>query len=682
MQSVPLDGNPAHAGLPEDLPGLSREFLLRCARDGKITWADERARRLGFQVGANLSALVAPGAEDKLTRLLQATDESAAWELILQLSGEATVLAIRFRVTPAGELAWLGSSIPDEYGRVLSEVAANASELAALHRETDRQQRELLRRHDELVRLHRELEESYRGVVALHAEIGDKEESLLRAGQVKTRLVANVSHEFRTPLNSILGLSRLLLSRADGELNEEQQKQLGFIQQSAQSLYELVNDLLDLSKLEANKAALHSSTFQVNALFSALRGMLRPLEINPDVQLVFDAPEEPIELETDESKLVQILRNLISNALKFTEQGEVRVAATQEGKDVVMRVSDTGIGIAPEHQDLIFEEFFQVDGPVQRKVKGTGLGLSLSRHLAERLAGELTLQSELGKGTTFTLRVPARHPEVSEMQALVERSQKATPGQAPVLVIEDDRQTLFLYEKYLRGSGFHVIPARTLDDARAAMRRIRPAAVVMDIMLEGEASWSFLSELKQDPATREIPTLVVTVTNREDKARALGADEFFMKPVEQEWLIGRLRGLARREGAEKVLVIDDDHVSRYLIRKHLDGTEFTVLEAAGGAEGVRLAREQSPQLILLDFVMPEMSAFDVLDELKKDPVTRNIPVVIHTSKTLDEDERKRLNAEASAILSKQSLSREIAIARIREALQKSLNSGAVKGQPQ
>jgi CheY-like chemotaxis protein len=214
-----------------------------------------------------------------------------------------------------------------------------------------------------------------------------------------------------------------------------------------------------------------------------------------------------------------------------------------------------------------------------------------------------------------------------------------------------------------------VIPARTVDDARAALKTVRPAAVVLDIMLEGETTWRFLSDLKSDPATSAIPALVVTVTNREAKARALGADEFFVKPIDEEWLVRKLADLARRTGPiSTVLVIDDDEVARYLLRRALAGTPYRVLEAGDGAIGLRLARTASPQVIFLDLVMPGMAAFDVIDELKLDPRTRSIPIIIHSSKTLANDERLRLEAEAASILPKHSLSREVALARIRDAL--------------
>ncbi len=664
--------------------GQSREFRLVCDTQGRLEWLDGRAAAaLGLGRGALLSEVAVPGTEEKLERMLAGGGSGEAgepWEVMLVVQGAAQAVALRARRRGAG-LAITGSLLPEDFGRALGQLSANLSEMATLHRETERQQRELLRRHEELVRLTREREENDRGVIALHAEIGEKDDSLRRAAEVKSRLVANVSHEFRTPLNSILGLTKLLLARSDGELNGEQEKQLEFIKQSADALYALVNDLLDLSKMEAGKTMLRAGPFTANGLLTSLRGMLRPLAQTPGVEFVVEEAAEDVGFETDEGKIAQVLRNLVSNAFKFTERGRVRVRAWREGGHGVFEVSDTGVGIAPGDLERVFEEFFQVEGEVQRRVRGTGLGLSLSRHMAERLGGTLTAASEPGRGSAFTLRVPLRHPEVNELEALVERSEATGPEAAPVLVIEDDRQTLFLYEKYLRGSGFRVIPARTLDDARAAIRRVRPSAVVLDVMLDGEASWSFLNELKTNPETRDVPALVVTVTNREDKARALGADEFYMKPLDRDWLLGRLKALARHAAIETVLVIDDDEVSRYLVRKQLEGSPYAVIEASGGLEGVRLARERLPQLILLDFVMPEMGAFDVIDELKKDPMTRGIPVIIHTSKNLLDEERKRLEAEASAILSKQSLSREIAIARIREVLTKSVRGEAPPGGP-
>jgi signal transduction histidine kinase len=421
---------------------LSRELALRCDREGSVTWADARATRLlGITIGAKLKALAAPGSDAKVERLLSGAPGDPAWEVVLLREQKPVTFAFRTAQVEdstgkgAGELLLVGSLVPDDYGRSLGEAAAMMSELATLHRDTERQQRELLRRNEDLVRLNRELEESSRGMIALHAELDEKGDSLRRASEVKSHLVANVSHEFRTPLNSILGLSKLLLDRLDGDLTDEQEKQLGFIRKSAETLTEMVDDLLDLSKIEAGKVGFRPVEFDVHGTFAALRGMLRPLRKSNKVALIFEAAPDLPQLDTDEGKVSQILRNLISNALKFTETGSVMVSASMDGEhrarqEVVFRVRDTGIGIDPADQERVFDEFVQIDGPLQRTLKGTGLGLSLCRRLADILGGTLTLESEPGRGSTFILTIPRVHPEVKEMSELAERSGASASSRA------------------------------------------------------------------------------------------------------------------------------------------------------------------------------------------------------------------------------------------------------------
>ncbi len=660
---------------PDLLTRLRSEFALSVDHDGRITWADRLAEALlGAAVGIRLPDLTDPAAADKVGALLNTCRLSAVdgWEVPLTVRGVPSPVTIKAEPIPSGALI-VGRLLRRDDEPAPGHPATAMNELASLHRETERQQRELLRRGEELTRLNRDLDDSERGVMALHQEVDEKSDSLRRITEVKSRVVANVSHEFRTPLNAIIGLSRMLLSGVDGDVTSEQQKQVSFILRSAESLAELVNDLLDLSKIEAGKVGLRPNRFQVPALFAALRGMFRPLQAVSDVLLTFDSDDDLGELDTDEGKVSQILKNLVVNAMKFTERGSVRVAATAGPEGTVQfTVSDTGIGIRDEDQERIFEEFAQIDHPLQRKVKGTGLGLSLSRRLAEILGGTLTVKSSPGFGSTFTLSVPRLHPEVQEMARLAVRNAAPQPGKPPILVVEDDRQTLFLYEKYLSHSGFQIVPARTVEEARLALARITPIAIVLDVMLEGETSWALLAELKSHPATRDVPILVVTVTNREQKARALGADEFVIKPLDREWLTRKLSALARRRGPiTRILVIDDDEVARYMVTRLLSNTSYQVIEAADGEAGVQLARQHRPQVIFLDFVLPGMTAFDVLDELKLDSATRNIPVIIHTSHSLADDERRRLGDDAAAILPKQNLNREVALGRIRDVLVKS-----------
>jgi signal transduction histidine kinase/CheY-like chemotaxis protein len=661
---------------PDDrlFAGLRREVALCCSPDGRVLWADAAARKLlGLSVGSSFLACAPDGTAAKLAELLArgCRSDVANWEVSIVVNGQASTMAFAATPGPDASIYLVGSDAPEALSKSLGEVNATLSELAALHRQTERQQQELKRRNEELLRLNRELDDSARGMVALHSEVEEQADSLRRMSEIKSRVVSNVSHEFRTPLNSIISLSGLLLTQSDGELAPEQVKQLKFLRRSAESLNELVNDMLDLSRIEAGKATLRTSEFTVGSLFAALRGIFRPLQTNDVVELVLDDANGELALETDEGKVSQVLRNLVSNALKFTERGEVRVAARRvDGNKIAFSVTDTGIGIAPQDLERVFEEFTQVDSELQRKVRGTGLGLSLSRSLAIILGGTLEVSSEPGRGSVFTLTVPAVHDEVGAMHEMVDRSQTLDPSRAPILVLEDDLPTLFLYESYLRNAGFQILPARTAADARAVLARVTPAAIVLDVMLDGETSWPFLAELKATAATRDIPVLVVTVVNRERQARALGADEFLVKPLDEQAVVRKLAALAKRSGAPitTVLVVDDDEVARYMVRKVLEGTAYQVIEAADGLQAVAMARERHPQVIFLDFVMPGMTAFDVIDELKSDPMTRAIPIIIHTSAQLEAGERARLATEAASIIPKQSMTREVALGRIRDAL--------------
>src|SRR5690606_13536065 len=310
---------------------------------------------------------------------------------------------------------------------------------------------EIRRRQQEAEQLSRELADTNRGVVALYAELDARAEQLRHASEMKSRFLSSVSHEFRTPLNSIMALCALLLEGVDGELSSEQRRQIGYLRKSAHELLELVDDLLDLAKVEAGKVEVRSVQFTVRDLFGALRGALKPLRGSGEVDLVFEPADDLPPMCTDERKVSQVLRNLISNALKFTERGEVRVSARYDAqrRRMTFVVTDTGIGIAPENRERIFEEFSQVEGALQKRSAGTGLGLSVSRRLAELLGGEVWLDSELGRGSQFYLTVPVVYAGLSQAQtAALEPSQRRTR----VLVIDDDETFRYVLRQFLSES--------------------------------------------------------------------------------------------------------------------------------------------------------------------------------------------------------------------------------------
>jgi signal transduction histidine kinase/CheY-like chemotaxis protein len=540
---------------------------------------------------------------------------------------------------------------------------------AGLAEEVQRQNQELLRalnelnrRQEELVRLNRELEDTNRGVVALYAELDERADHLRRADELKSRFLSNMTHEFRTPVNSILALTSILEQRPNAE------PELQYLRKSAEQLSELVNDLLDLAKVEAGKSEVRAAEFEVAALFGALRGMLRPMLVNRSVSLVFDEPDHLPIMRTDEGKVSQILRNFISNALKYTERGEVRVAARLDAaaEEVVFSVTDTGIGIAAEDQQRIFDEFAQLENPMQRRFKGTGLGLPLSKRLAELLGGRLSVQSEPGVGSTFSVAVPVIYKPTRAIDAHAP-VWALDPAKIPVLVIEDAFDVQLFYEKILKGTPFQVLAARNLREARQALARFRPGAIVLDILLGDEEAWGFLGKLKAAPETQHLPVLVASTVDDRLKAMSLGADACALKPIERAWLLDTLARLTGADRSKRVLLVDDQEVTRYILRQFVEAGRCTAIEAANGEEGVRKAKEEQPDVVLLDLGLPDVSGREVLQRLKSDPATTGIPVVIVTSARLERHEREWFAASAADIVSKDTLTNEVIASAIRHA---------------
>jgi signal transduction histidine kinase/CheY-like chemotaxis protein len=549
----------------------------------------------------------------------------------------------------------------EDLGRISNDLARERphdpiQELQFQNQELLKALEEIRARQQELTQLNRELEDTNRGVVALYAELDEKADHLRRADDLKSKFLSNMSHEFRSPLNSILALSGLLRDRSDGPLNPEQEQQVGYIRRAAQDLLELVNDLLDLAKVEAGKIEARPIEFEVANLFGSLRGMLRPLLLNQSVDLVFEDTSHIPTLFNDEGKVSQILRNFISNALKFTEKGEVRVSAQLVGEnEVSFSVADTGIGISPQDRDLIFQDFVQLDNPIQRRVKGTGLGLPLSKKLATFLGGSVEVQSELGAGSTFTAKIPRSYTGVVRSPVLAAPAAPSNPQGRPVLFVDDNPDVIMIYLRFLRDSGFQAFTASTIREAEKILETIEPCAIVLDIILRAEDTWAFMAELKNDDRTRNIPIIVASTTEDRAKGFHLGADAYLIKPVERAHLLRELNTLTAPPALPRVLIIDDSELDRYLLKQHLKNMPLTILEESAGAAGIATAGRISPDLIFLDLTMPDMTGYEVVAELRRRPETRNVPVIIVTSRVLTKSERQRLTEDGAAIVGKSEL---------------------------
>lgn len=610
------------------LEAASSEAFLACDTAGIVRWCDDRAKDwLGDVVGRPVGDLGIHGAEDALAK------------------------------APAQGVG--GETKGVFVGRTLREGDAIGF---------------ILRRGDTatVAGAVAQLAESRRGLLLLHEELDKRSEEQATAAQVKHRVFQSLGHEVRTPLHSILGLSQLLLDGADGPLTPEQRVQVNFIRGAAEELSSIVQETVDLATYEKGRATLGTSRFSVSDLLESVRGTITPLvPIDGHVTLDVLAPSEDFELDTDRARVAQVLRNLITNAIKYTERGSVRVGVlrvqgTEHADAVDFVVRDTGPGISPTDLEKIFDEFFRADSVSH--IRGSGLGLAISLSQAKILGGEILVDSEVGVGSTFRLRVPRVHPEVEAYADLEQRSKARDHSRPGILVVEDDRKAMFLYDKFLGARGFDVLPARSTEEGRRLLETERPMAIVLDVMLEGETSWQFLEWMKAQPELRDIPTLVVSVVGREARAASSGADEFWRKPINYDRLLGRLETVASTGVLAKVLIVEDDEATRYVLRKHFVGTPYQLVEASTGREAIELAQREVPSVILLDFHLGDATALDVIEALRADPRTRDIPRVIISGIRFDDEARRKLDERANRVLSKLGLSKELALRSIREAL--------------
>ncbi len=513
----------------------------------------------------------------------------------------------------------------------------------------------------------------------MNDELAQLYQQLTTASQHKSEFLASMSHELRTPLNAIIGFSEVLTERMFGELNERQEEYLNDILSSGRHLLSLINDILDLSKVEAGQMELELGIFSLTEALENGLTMIRERAANHGIELSLDVDPALDLVEADERKVKQIVFNLLSNAVKFTpDGGQVEVAARIVDGAVQVAVRDSGIGIAPEDQDRVFEEFRQV-GQSMRRQEGTGLGLALVRRFVELHGGQIALQSEVGVGSTFAFTLPnalANLPTGAPPDSVVPTTLAAPLPDAPawqpgsaqptVLVIEDDPASVNLLKLYLAAADFDVAVARDGATGLELARRLQPACIILDIVLPQLDGWDVLAHAKQDPTLQSIPIVVVSMIDERGKGFALGAAEYIVKPLRSDALLGTIRRLVRTASRPAtVLAVDDDPLAIALIRAALEPEGYTILAATGGAEAIDLARQVQPDLIILDLVMPEVNGFAVVEELRKDASTVDIPIVVLTSKMMTPADKARLNGHISHLAGKSGFDRAGFVALLR-----------------
>jgi hypothetical protein len=503
------------------------------------------------------------------------------------------------------------------------------------------------------------------------AQLGEAKDAAEAASRAKSQFLANMSHELRTPLNAIIGYAEMLQEEAEEVGQDDFVPDLEKIRRAGRHLLRLINDILDLSKIEAGKMDLLWEDVDVDHLVDEVAATIAPLAQKNSNRFV-RAGTQAGHTWADATKLRQILFNLLSNACKFTKNGQVRLTierrpAYGDREELVFRVHDDGVGMNSETLDKLFQPFTQADASTTRRFGGTGLGLAISKHFSEMMGGSIRVESEASVGSSFTVYLPVRGRPPSRQSITMEAEVVRIVEKEPlVLVIDDDAVARDLLQRFLTKEGYRVLAAPDGETGMSMAREHRPALITLDVMMPVTNGWSVLTALREDPETANIPIVMVTMAEDKETAFSLGATDFVSKPIERDRLVKVLQKYA---GAQRtILVVEDDAETREMLRRMLEKEGWSVAEAADGRRGLERMRAANPQVVLLDLMLPEMDGFDFLDAMQGDERLAGTPVVVLTAKDLTAEERVALERSAARVLEKGQAGKEQLLRQVRALL--------------
>jgi PAS domain S-box-containing protein len=504
------------------------------------------------------------------------------------------------------------------------------------------------------------------------------------ANQAKSAFLATMSHELRTPMNAILGYSEILMEDAQEKGQEDFIPDLEKIHASGNNLLSLINNILDLSKIEAGKMDLFLESFGISRVIEDVVSTIRPLVEKNANTLQVNCAADLGTMHADLTKVRQSLFNLLSNACKFTENGTITLEASREllgGVDWInFSVSDTGIGIPPDQMEKLFQPFVQGDASTSRKFGGTGLGMTITHRFCQMMGGEISAKSEPGSGTTFTIRLPAQVKVQPPAAAPLSEPPEpmVSEGSSTVLVIEDDPATRDLLKRFLSKDGFRVQTVSEGEEGLRLARELQPDVITLDVMMSGLDGWAVLTELKADPALADIPVVMLTFVDNKNLGYALGASEYLTKPIQRKRLLAVLEKYRRHPQPGPVLVVEDDPDTREILRRLLEKEGCQVIAAENGRVALERLAESQPMLILLDLMMPEMDGFQFIDRVRQHENWQTIPIVVVTAKDLTKEDRVRLNGYVLEIIRKNACPRDELLAEVSDLVKSCLKKSRLK----
>ena len=523
----------------------------------------------------------------------------------------------------------------------------------------------------------------------LQQEIAERkraEEAAEEANQSKSAFLANMSHELRTPLNAIIGYSEMLIEEAEDLGHEEFVPDVQKIHSSGKHLLVLINNILDLSKVEAGKMELHPETFHIPSMIEDVVSTVQPLVAKNANSLEVHCDDDLDTVHTDLTKLRQVLFNLLSNACKFTEKGTIFLDVTRVLEDgsrwFTFSVRDTGIGMSAGQLAKLFQAFSQVHDPTGSSYGGTGLGLVISKRFCQMMGGDISVVSKSGEGSTFTIRLPA-DPQIQEEAPVEPSEQRAVPlpeEANTVLVIDDDPVVQDLMRRLLSKEGFRVETASAGDEGLKRAGELHPDVITLDVMMPSMDGWAVLSALKADPELADIPVIMLTIMDSKHMGYTLGASDYLTKPIDRDRLVTILNKYRHDLASFRVLLVEDDAETREILRHTLEKSGCTVTEAGNGRVALEQITADKPALILLDLMMPEMDGFQFVAEMRKHEKWRSIPVVVITAKDITSEDRLRLNGYVEKILQKETHTSEKLLAEVRDLVVASVGRESSAGQ--